>query len=329
MNDPSQIELNDPPKDGITNLTFHPSDPSLLLVSSWDKTLRIYNVETNRLVQQFTSESAILDCCFGDDDVVFYGGLDRKVKMIQLTTGEQTVLGEHQGAISCVCWGSVTKKLFTGSWDKTLCIWDPHQPSACLQQIDLQRKVFSMDLKDTKLAIALSDRKTLIYDIRDMTTPWQTRDTTLRYQLKCVRLMPNGQGYVCSSIEGRVAIEYFDMAEEVQFKRYAFKSHRQTINDTEVVYPVNSLAFHPKYGTFASGGSDCVVNIWDGAHRKRIKNMAGYPDEIASLAFNQDGTKLAIASSYTFDEGERDHAPDAIYIKQIQDTDVAPRNVTQ
>ncbi|RCI02514.1 hypothetical protein CU098_012254, partial [Rhizopus stolonifer] len=267
----------------------------------------------------------ILDCCFGEQDIVYYGGLDRKVKKVQVSTGEQTTLGEHQNAISCICWGSETKKLFTGSWDKTLCVWDQ---SSCFHKIDLEHKVFSMDLRDTKLAVALSDRKTFIYDIRDMTAPWQTRETSLRYQLKCVRLMPNGQGYACSSIEGRVAIEYFDMAEEVQFKKYAFKSHRQTINDTEVVYPVNSLAFHPKYGTFASGGSDCVVNIWDGAHRKRIKNMTGYPDEIASLAFNHDGTKLAIASSYTFDEGERDHAPDTVYIKLIHDHDVAPRIVT-
>lgn len=86
--------------------------------------------------------------------------------------------------------------------------------------------------------------------------------------------------------------------------------------------------FTYRYGTFASGGSDCVVNIWDGAHRKRIKHINGYPDEIASLAFSADGSKLAIASSYTFDEGERDHAPDAIFVKTIVDQDVAPRVVT-
>jgi cell cycle arrest protein BUB3 len=103
-----------------------------------------------------------------------------------------------------------------------------------------------MDLQVKKLAIATSDRKTYIYDVQDMSAPWQTRETTLRYMLKCIRLMPDGQGYVCSSVEGRVSIEYFDMSPEVQAKKYAFKSHRQTINDTEVVYPVNSLAFHPK-----------------------------------------------------------------------------------
>lgn len=136
-------------------------------------------------------------------------------------------------------------KVYTGSWDKTLRVWDITN----LRQeysIDLEHKVFSMDLRDGKLAVALSNRQTYIYSVQDMSAPWQTREMSLRYMLKCIRLMPNGQGYACSSVEGRVAIEYFDMSVEAQAKKYAFKSHRQTINDTEVVYPVNTLAFHPK-----------------------------------------------------------------------------------
>lgn len=137
------------------------------------------------------------------------------------------------------------EKVYTGSWDTTLRVWDA-QTSTEQHKLKLNCKVFSMDLRDEKLAVAMSDRKTHIYDIRDMSAPWQVRETTLKYMLKCIRLMPNGQGYACSAIEGRVAFEYFDMSPEVQAKRYAFKSHRLTINDTEVVYPVNSLSFHPK-----------------------------------------------------------------------------------
>ncbi|KAF1800563.1 WD40-repeat-containing domain protein [Mucor lusitanicus] len=326
MNDPTQIELKNPPKDGISNVCFHPTDPDVLLVSSWDKTLRLYNVDRNELLQTFNTNAAILDCCFGDGNVVYFGGLDRKVKMINLDTNEESVIGEHDAPVSCVCYGAVTKRVYTGSWDTTLRVWDA-QTRTEEHRLQLNCKVFSMDLRDDKLAVAMSDRKTHIYDIHNMSAPWQERETTLKYMLKCIRLMPNGQGYACSAIEGRVAFEYFDMSPEVQAKRYAFKSHRLTINDTEVVYPVNSLSFHPKLGTFASGGSDCVVNIWDGANRKRVKHMTGYPDEIASLSFNHDGSKLAIASSYTFDEGERDHAPDTIFIKDIADSDVAPRTV--
>ena len=48
-------------------------------------------------------------------------------------------------------------------------------------------------------------------------------------------------------MEGRIAVEYFDTSAEVQEKKYAFKCHRQTIDDTDHVWPVNALAFHPMY----------------------------------------------------------------------------------
>lgn len=37
-----------------------------------------------------------------------------------------------------------------------------------------------------------------------------------------------------------------------------------------MVYPVHAIAFHPTYGTFATGGGDGVVNIWDGDNKKRL-----------------------------------------------------------
>lgn len=40
----------------------------------------------------------------------------------------------------------------------------------------------------------------------------------------------------------------------VQARRYAFKCHRKSDTGTDTVYPVNALAFHPVFGTFASGG---------------------------------------------------------------------------
>lgn len=66
----------------------------------------------------------------------------------------------------------------------------------------------------------------------------------------CARVM---QGYVLSSIEGRVAVEYLDPSLEVQKKKYAFKCHRLKENGIEQVYPVNAISFHSVHNTFATG----------------------------------------------------------------------------
>lgn len=65
--------------------------------------------------------------------------------------------------------------------------------------------------------------------------------------------VPSWQGYVLSSIEGRVAVEYLDPSPEVQKKKYAFKCHRLKENNIEQIYPVNAISFHNIHNTFATG----------------------------------------------------------------------------
>ena len=54
----------------------------------------------------------------------------------------------------------------------------------------------------------------------------------------------HNSGYVLSSIEGRVAVEYFDPSPEVQKRKYAFKCHRIKEEGMENIYPVNAISFH-------------------------------------------------------------------------------------
>lgn len=80
-----------------------------------------------------------------------------------------------------------------------------------------------------------------------------------------------------------------------------------------------------RLGTFATGGDDGLVSIWDGENRKRIRQLPPYPTSISDVAFSRGGDLLAVASSYTFSEGERDHPNDAIFVRQVDDSDVRPR----
>ena len=74
-----------------------------------------------------------------------------------------------------------------------------------------------------------------------------------------------------------------------------------------------------------SGGSDGFVNIWDPFNKKRLCQFHRYPTSIASLAFNNDGTMLAIASSYMHEKGDISHPEDAIFIRQVTDAETKPK----
>lgn len=134
--------------------------------------------------------------------------------------------------------------------------------------------------------------------------------------------MPNDAGYASSSIEGRVAVEWFDPSAKSQARKYAFKCHRQPSadgSDIDIVYPVNALAFHPKYGTFASGGGDGFVTLWDGVAKRRIKQYQRYDNSIASLSFSGDGKFLAVAISPGFEDGKENFGvgPIGVFVRTL------------
>ena len=45
----------------------------------------------------------------------------------------------------------------------------------------------------------------------------------MKYQTRCIAAYPDGRGYALGSVEGRVAMELFDLSPEVQAGKYAFK----------------------------------------------------------------------------------------------------------
>ncbi|KZV76560.1 WD40 repeat-like protein, partial [Peniophora sp. CONT] len=180
---------------------------------------------------------------------------------------------------------------------------DPRASGQKQSAHNLPESVFYMDYLQIRLVIVLPSPLFHVYDIRKMSKPEQTRANSLRFMTRAPACMADGAGFATASVVGRITIEYFDMTPEIQDKKYAF-CHRQTIDDVDHVWPVNLLAFHPLYNTFASAGSDGTVSVWDLKLKKCLRQYPKYPDAIPSIAFNADGNRLAVGVSYTWDNGE-------------------------
>lgn len=76
---------------------------------------------------------------------------------------------------------------------------------------------------------------------------------------------------------------------------------------------------------FCGAGGDGVVNIWDGNNKKRLCQIPSYPTSVSALAFSREGRYLAIASSYTWEYGDQESPPDAIYIRPVSDLEARPK----
>ncbi|KAF3915155.1 Nucleoporin-17 [Dactylellina cionopaga] len=320
--------------DAISSVNYSPSATTTLLVSSWDQTLRLIDTHagTNgREILQVDSQAPLLDACFvgADGKAAVAGGLDQGVKYFDLSRGElKQTLSSHGSAVKSLCYNPDYDTVISGSWDRTLHIHDTRSQSLTSNHT-LPHKIFSLSSISNKLVVAMASRSIHIYDLRNMDEPFQRRESSLKFMTRTVRCMPNGEGYASSSIEGRVAVEFFDPSKESQSRKYAFKCHRQPEGDVDVVYPVNALAFHPSYGTFASGGGDGVVALWDGVAKRRLRQYPKYPASIAAMGFSYDGRFLAIASCNGFEDGrENVPSPDnKLFVREMGENEAKPKNM--
>ncbi|KAL7539021.1 hypothetical protein ACHAWF_006273 [Thalassiosira exigua] len=356
---PSPVSLPSPPNDGITSLRYLPPSCSPG-GASWDGALRIHDATAKSLAATQAMDSGpLLSMAVGGASsslgrgAVFAGGNEGSVKMFDVATSAVSTVGRHspdaetsdliagkkKAGVSCL--SSIGEHLVASAgWDAKFHVWDLRRSSAeAVATVELPGKAFDMDVSsDGKRAVvATSGRRNCFVDLRKpepedeendddekMATLALDRESSLKYQTRCVRFFPDGQGIAAGSIEGRVAVEYLDDlgTSSGSKKKYAFKCHRAG----EHVYPVNAIAFYSVHGTFATGGADGTVVTWDGGNKKKLSGIAKCPTSVACLAFNHDGTQIAIASSYTYEEGERDHPREEIYVRDVLEGEVRPKS---
>lgn len=125
----SEYEVNEMPNDAISAVKFAPKSSQYLLASSWDAHVRLYDIESNALKVAYKHASAVLDCCFMDAGRAFSGCLDGKLKSFDLHSQRETQVGAHNDAIRCVHFCAALNLVITGSWDKSIKLWDVRTPS--------------------------------------------------------------------------------------------------------------------------------------------------------------------------------------------------------
>ncbi|KAM0712581.1 hypothetical protein Q7P35_000027 [Cladosporium inversicolor] len=349
----AQYELDSPPSDAISSLQFS-TEGTKLLVGSWDQTLSVYQRSEGGsapfiLERRVQCRAPVLDVCWGaDESVAYFVGLDHDVRRVDLSNNEneQTVLSTHEKPSNKMAYNRKHGLLLSTGWDDVLHVHNTAiSEGRSFVRVRLASKPFAMSLTEDRAIIAMAERKMSVYDLLALKsvaeqtsdvrgelgevevhemTPWQTRESNLKFMTRAVAAMPDGTGFATSSIEGRVAVEWFEADKAAD--TYAFKCHRQTAmqpeeDGTEVevdlVYPVNALAFNKVHGTFATGGGDGVIAFWDAKTKRRVRQYHKLASSVAALDFSTDGKYLAIGVSPGFEDGSEDSETDQSMVKVV------------
>lgn len=272
------------------------------------------------------NSSPVLDTCFSPDgSKVFSCGADKAVRMWQL--GPQAPpnnlpqqIGAHDAPVQAVCYLKTPNIVASGGWDRKVKFWDCRNPNPVMT-LDMPERVYAMDCKDNMLVVGTAGRHVIAYDVSGSPRELLRKESPLKYQTRCITVFPDCSGFAIGSIEGRVGIHY---VHKVQGREsFAFKCHRQDVN----VYSVNDIAFNSHFGTFATVGSDGVINFWDKDNKQRLKGFTALPKPIAAAAFNSSSNLFAYSTSYDWSKGSSHVIPgNEIFVHYVEQSEIQPKS---
>ena len=112
---------------GVHSVAFSPVDATLLATGSWDGTVKLWDVVTERDIATLKGHTGpVSSVAFSSDgSTLATGSWDRTVKLWDVETERNiATLKEHTAGITSVAFSSDGSTLATGSWDRTVKLWD-------------------------------------------------------------------------------------------------------------------------------------------------------------------------------------------------------------
>ena len=268
---------------GVHSVAFSPVDATLLATGSWDGTVKLWDVVTERNIATLKEHTAgITSVAFSSDgSTLATGSWDRTVKLWDVETERNiATLKEHTAGITSVAFSSDGSTLATGSWDRTVRLWDVETErniATLKEHTDVVTSVaFSSD--GSTLATGSWDRTVRLWDVeteRNIATLKEHTDV-----VTSVAFSSDGSTLATGSWDRTVKL--WDVATRQNIA--TLKGHTG---------PVNSVAFSSDGSTLATTGLwDRTVKLWNIATLVNFVTL-GHGNPVRSVAFSSDDTTLA------------------------------------
>jgi len=302
-----QILIRDLRTDQVTRLKGHTAgvlsvsfsaDGAQLVSASYDKTIRLWEVSSQRTVRVLRGHTdAVSNAHFSKDGKrLFSASYDRTIRLWPLAGGAPKVLRGHKARIRDLSLSGDGRWLVSGSDDRTVRIWNVSGSGRVrvLRGHRAQVKKVRVSPDGSRIASASYDRTIRIWASSSI-------DQTVRlWRLSGPRKAAAGQAHSGATLGASFSADGRLLAtgsEDKTIRIWDVASGRGVAVLTAHEAPVNIVLFSPDGRTLASGSDDKTIRIWDVARKQVKRVLRGHREQVWGLSFHPKGRLLASGSS--------------------------------
>lgn len=272
-------------QEAITSIAFSPND-EVLASASLDSTIRFWEVPRGKQLHLLKGErKKWANCIAWSPDGHFLasggGGQDKTIQLWEVVNKKSArQFTGHQGAIISLAFSPDGKQLASGSFDKSVKVWN----------VDTGKELFTLKHNQYVYAVVFNSEGLLASGSWDKTVKlWDhgqlIRTLHLENSVTALAFSPDNQILAVGSGHGKITLW------EVKSGQLLHKltGHEQAIT---------SLVFNPHDLVLASGsgGTKNHIKFWNIKNGQEIGTLTGHHSLVNSLAFSRDGQWFASAS---------------------------------
>ena len=306
-------------KDTVENVVFSP-DGARILTASRDKTAKLWDAASGKLLASFDHQSRVLQGVFSPDGTrILTASADMTAKLWDATSGKLLTSFDHQDWVSRAAFSPDGSRILTASADKTAKFWDATsgKPMASFDHEDeVDDAVFSPDGariltaskdKTAKLWDGASGKLIASFDHEDAVphgafSPDGARILTASRD-KTAKLWDAASGKLLASFDHQGSVKNAAFSPDGTRILTASADHSAKLWDAasgklmasfDHQDEVSHATFSPDGTRILTASSDKTAKLWDGASGKLIVSFA-HQDEVLRAAFSADGTRILTA----------------------------------
>ncbi|MBV9106505.1 MAG: WD40 repeat domain-containing protein, partial [Verrucomicrobia bacterium] len=265
--------------DPIYDAVFSP-DGARILTASWDKTAKLSEAASGKVLVVFTHQGTVNDAAFSPDGTrILTASADHTAKLWDAASGNLIASFSHENEVYGVAFSPDGARVLTASSDKTAKLWDVNSGkliASFQHQATVFRGAFSPD--GARILTASKDRTAKVWDAASGKSI-----ASFDHEAEVYNAMFSPDGAQILTASGDRTAKLWDATSG---KLVASFAHKDVVADA---------VFSPDGARILTASWDKTAKLWDASSGRLIASFA-HRGSVQSATFSSNGARVLTAS---------------------------------